>query len=151
LAEGDWLALVRGLASPRIGNIALMLVGAAGYGLSVLLSARALPSFVLIDGVRGGRRRLWRLLIIAYLADGITACGAGLFDPQGAGWAIANNSAPASWLAGAGFLALPWLQTGRAIQSTPSAARVERSWRWLLVGALGTGFFVFVLGAGIHC
>ena len=150
LDDGDWLALIRGCEPQWAWRAAFGLAGAAAYVGVVLLAAAELRAFTAGGDDATLRRRSRRLVLIAYLAAGVTACAAGALDPGGAVWAITNNSAPASFLAGIGLLFVPWLR-GR-MASVPEAGRtmVSRTWGLALwCGAL-VGVFIAVLGRGIR-
>jgi len=150
LGEGDWLALIRGCEPQWIWRAALGLAGAAAYVGVIFLAAAELRAFTAGTDAATVRRRSRRLVLIAYLAGGATACAAGALDPAGAAWAITNNSAPASFLAGIGLLFVPWLR-GR-MESVPEAGRamVIRTWGIALLCAALVGVFIAVLGRGIR-
>jgi hypothetical protein len=145
LGQGDWLSLIRGLKPEWAWLLALEFTGAATYGLSVLLAVREARSFA-VDRVR-----LRDIIIVTYLAGGVVACAAAALDPAGPVWAITENAAPASFLAGIGLLAVPWLRPrlGGEPKVDPGDT-VQASIGWIAGGVLMIVFFVAVLGPGIR-
>jgi len=150
IGTGDWLALTRGRAPGWFWGTALVAAGALAYVATIFLVAGELRRFTAGRDPAVVRRRSRRMVLAAYLGAGVTACAAGALDPAGAAWAILENSAPASLLAGVGLLFVPWLR-GR-LGETPGAgsAPVLRSWGWLLAGTLVIGSFIAVLGPGVR-
>jgi len=143
LGQGDWLSLIRGLKPDWFWLLALEFTGAVTYGLSVILAAREARGFAIDD------RRFWRIIRVTYFAGGAVACAAAALDPAGAGWAIAENAAPASLLAGIGFWAVPWLRSRLGEGTIAGADTVRPSTAWIMGAVLLIVFFIAVLGPGI--
>jgi hypothetical protein len=150
VGAGDWLALIQGRTPGWFWISALVGGGALAYVAAVWLVAAEMRRFTAGTDPIVVRRRCWRMVLTAYLAGGLTACAAGALDPNGAVWAILNNSAPASFLAGVGLLVVPWLRSRFRETMGASSAPVVRSRGWLLAGTGVIGVFVAVLGPGIR-
>ena len=150
VGAGDWLALIRGHTPGWFWVSALVAGGALAYVAAVWLAAAELRRFTAGTDPIVVRRRCWRMVLTAYLAGGLTACAAGALDPNGAAWAILNNSAPASFLAGVGLLVVPWLRSRLGETPGASGTPVVRTRGCLLASAAVIGVFVAVLGPGIR-
>ena len=144
LGAGDWLSLIKGLQPGWLWVLLLELTGAVTYGLAALLAAREARCFAM------STPRLWRVIAVTYLAGGAVACAAAAHDPNGAAWAILDNAAPASLLAGVGFFAVPWLRLRLAGDvRAADTDEVKASVGWILVGVAAIIGFVSILGPGL--
>lgn len=147
---GDWMALIRGLNPQWFWRTILAAIGCVGYVSAFFAAAKELNTFVCASFSSLALQRLFRMVAISYLGAGITACAAGCLDPNGAVWAIAENSAPASFLADSGLLLSPLI--GFKLQRLASIAAdpIQRTRLQLVACTLAISVFIAILGRGIR-
>jgi hypothetical protein len=146
---GDWADFVRGLGPAWVTRLGLTVLGGVTYWLVVLGALRALDPFLSGDGNERVRSAT-RMTLPAYLAGGILSCIAGLFNPVGM-ILVAISSAAASFGGTSGLVWMPQLLHGeRAAASSRTQLLVQRSWGWIVVGAVAAAVFVLVLGPGVR-
>jgi hypothetical protein len=86
----------------------------------------------------------------AYLAGGTLSCIAGLLNPVGM-ILVAISAAAASFGGTSGLAWMPQLLHGeRAAAASEQQRLVQRSWGWIVVGAVAAAVFVLVLGPGVR-
>jgi hypothetical protein len=143
---GDWAAVIRGLEPHWAWQAGLVFLGVASYWLSMRVVGAEMEPFREKDG-RSPRIR--RLCWTPYFTDGILAAIAGLMNPIGFFYVIAS-ALPSTLGANAGLLSLPFVmgQWKRGHEEEP-AGPISRSPAWIVLGAVASLLFIFVLGRGI--
>lgn len=94
----------------------------------------------------GTSQRLRALCWTPYFTDGILAGVAGVFNPAGLFYLIAS-ALPSTLGANAGLTSLPSMMRHRKLENAPILN--PRSSVWIVVAAVASLFFIFVLGSGI--
>ena len=139
---GDWAAVISGLQPHWMWRLILIVVGAGTYYVSMLLVASRLRPF---QGREPGWQNLRSVCWIPYFTDGILAGVAGVFNPAGLFYVLVS-ALPSTLGANAGLMSLPSLMDRRERQDL---VRIPRSVPWIVVGALASLLFIFVVGRGI--
>ena len=146
---GDWADFVRGLGPVWVTRLGLTVLGGVTYWLVVLRALRALDPFLSGDG-KERVRSATRMTVPAYLAGGILSCIAGLLNPVGM-ILVAISAAAASFGGTSGLAWMPQLLHGeRAAVASGKQLLVQRSWGWIVGGAVAAAVFVLVLGPGVR-
>lgn len=144
---GDWGDFVRGFAHPWAWKIALTLLGIATSLLGLAWGSRQLATFL---PPKHSFRDGFRLALIPYLAGGLIATLAGVFNPTSPllilTSAMAASFGGTAWLLWIGSIA--GRRPGLAAPGSP-ALRWERSPAWLGAGAAAAVVYVAVLGPGL--
>ena len=145
---GDWGVVIDSLRPPWIWRGALVLIGGGTYWLATRWTMGQLGSQLRTSG-RARVAEATRYALTAYVIGGLLSLAAGALEPGGA--IIVLISGVAASLGGTSALA--WgpqlLHDPRVGQAAGPRLRVTRDWRWIIAGALGALFFVFVLGRGV--
>jgi hypothetical protein len=140
---GDWADVIHGLERYWIWRVALILVGIASYYASMLLVSAELRRLFASNEAHGRMRSLcWT----PYIADGLLAGTAGLFNPAGLFFVIAS-ALPSTLGATAGLLWLPAMRDH--VRNNARLALINRSGRWIFAAALASLLFIVVLGRGL--
>jgi len=146
---GDWADFVRGIGPAWVTRLGLTVLGGVTYWLVVVRALRALDPFLSGDGEERVRSAT-RMTLPAYLAGGILSCIAGLLNPVGM-VLVAISAAAASFGDTSGLAWMPQLLHGkRAAASGGTQRLVQRSWGWIVGGAMAAAVFVLVLGPGVR-
>jgi hypothetical protein len=140
--EGDWALVIRGLPAPMFWRAALVVLGLVGYSLATRLVARAVGGFA-------GGSDIRRLVLIPYVAAGVAACLAALFDRGDPSGALAG-AARETFLANVVMLALPGSVARRAGVGAPDGIYVARSLGWIMGSAIVFLVFAAVMGRGFR-
>jgi hypothetical protein len=150
---GDWAAVIAGLQPHRLWRLGLIVIGAASYYASMLLvRAKLLP----FREPNPTSRRIRALCWIPYISEGVLAGASGLLNPFGLSY-VFTAALSSSLGANAGLLALPGmmrLRTRSEPKSEPVAdiapvAPIRRSIAWIIIGAIASLLFIFVMGLGL--
>ena len=144
---GDWARVIQGLQPAWAWRVGLTVTGAMAYWLSVWFALLELRPFL---GAAGEMRlrRARRLTQIAYYADGILSCVAGLFNPVGM-VLVAISAAAASFGGGSGLAWMGLLLRGPRVRSCEfQMPEIRRSWGWIVVAGILAVCFIAVLGPG---
>ncbi len=142
---GDWAAVIRGLQPHWMWQLGLVVLGVASYYGSMLIVGTQLKPFRAKDEKT---QRLRGLCWTPYFADGILAGLGGLLNPAGLFYVIAS-ALPSTLGANAGLLSLPSLMRRWSRGEDETVGPIERSTAWIVVGAIASLLFIFVLGRGI--
>ena len=147
-AFGDWAAVISGLAPAWLWRTILVIIGVAGYYLSMQFIARAIRPFG--SSLEGPTRdRLRRITLIPFLtALGLAFLG-GLPNPRG--WAMVFSAAVPAAAACFGLTQMDHLpEAYRPNPVAPAAEPIRRSIPWIVTGCLVAVLFVAILGPGIR-
>jgi len=142
---GDWEAVIRGLQPYWMWRLGLIVLGVISYYASMLLVAAELKQFL---GAEKGWRRIRGLSWTQYFSDGILAGVAGLLNPAGLFYVIAS-ALPSTLGANAGLLSLPSLSRKWKPNSAEPVGPIQRSGAWIVVSAVASLLYIFVLGRGL--
>lgn len=145
---GDWAEVIRGLQPHWMWQLGLVAIGIASYYGSMLLVAAQLKPFQCKDNE--GSRRLRGLCWTPYFTDGILAGLGGLLNPAGLFYVIAS-ALPSTLGANAGLLSLPGMMRrwSRGKSKEEQIGSIGRSPAWIVVAAIASLMFIFVLGRGL--
>jgi hypothetical protein len=140
---GDAAVLIAGLQPPLLWRVALVLLGAVIYFLSMRVAAAELKRLASADT---DPKRLWRLVWIPYTTAGVFACCCGaLNQTMGVGSAV-GLAAASSFGGSFGLLRLPDLQRGWV--ATEVLPTRYLSWSPIWGGAAVVTIVVFILFIG---
>jgi len=147
---GDWESFVRGLPSPDIWKIGLVLLGVLISLLGLFLGVRYLEPFAgrATTGPEARRRRRLKLIFTPYLVSGIVATLASVFNPTSP-LLILISGAAASFGGNAFLLFI--LSFAHKTPATTSEIPLTptRDWLWIGLGIVALFVFFFVLGPGL--
>jgi hypothetical protein len=143
---GDWAAVIRGLQPHWMWQLGLVALGVASYYASMLIVAAQLKPFQAEDS--DGSRRLRGLCWTPYFTDGILAGLGGLLNPAGLFYVIAS-ALPSTLGANAGLLSLPSMMRRWSRGKEEQIGPIGRGTAWIVVAAIASLMFVFVLGRGL--
>ncbi len=146
---GDWAEFVKGLEPAWRWRVGLTVLGVTSYLMFVWLALLELRPLIGSDPVKR-RLRATRLTVWPYLAGGTLSCLAGLFNPIGM-ILVAISAAAASFGGTSGLAWMAQWLNGGAIPAGPPTrpAYIGRSWGWIIVGAILSAAFIFLLGRGV--
>jgi hypothetical protein len=136
---GDWAEVIKGWQPHWAWQVGLVVVGVISYYASMLLVAAELRPFL---------GRLRALAWTPYITEGVLAGLGGLLNPAGLFYVIAS-ALPSTLGANCGLLALPGIMHGWKCPEQDRAGPVPRSMPWIVVGAVASALFIFVLGRGL--
>lgn len=139
--------LIYQLAPEWLWRTSLTIIGIASYFASVLIAVREIDPH--IAGAGRARIRSARLLALtSYLTGAVTSIGIGLLNPHGF-IIVAISSAASSLGAASGLL---WMMQllNRDRQVAEPGLVIQRSWRWMALGAIVTIFYAVIFGPTIH-
>jgi hypothetical protein len=147
LGNGDWAAVIAGLAPPAAWRAGLGLAGLAAYVIAVRWAASTMFTFVDRGEVAAGDLR--RLTLPAYLASGVLMTVASVFNPISPSL-ILLSGVGASFGLNCGLLFVPGMTGSRrhGAESANRALSLSLLWAGLAVVTVAT--FVAVLGRGIR-
>jgi hypothetical protein len=147
LGNGDWAAVIAGLAPTLAWRVALALVGASGYALALRATAAALSRFV----ERGelAASQVGALTLPAYLAGGVLMTLASVFNPISPNL-ILLSGVGASFGLNAGFLFLPGIVGGHGTRGPAPGRLSAPSLAWLGCALVVGAAFVALLGPGVR-
>jgi hypothetical protein len=140
---GDWAAVIRGLQPHWMWQLGLVVLGMASYYASMLLVAAQLRPFRSDEPLRF-RGLCWT----PYFTDGILAGVSGLLNPAGLFYVIAS-ALPSTLGANAGLLSLPSMLRRQTRGEEEQVGPIGHSTVWIVVGAIASLLFIFVLGRGL--
>jgi len=143
LPFGDVHAAIQGVPFQLAWQVAFVIAGIVLYRAAFRDARRALRGWS--AGV--GQETLSRIVLIPYLAMGITNTLAALFNPAGAA-AGALWAAAATFGAGYGLVAAASSLDG-AGAAAATGSRIPRSGGWIAAGVASTLILLLVLGPGV--
>ena len=142
---GDWAVVIAGLHAHWLWRSLLVVVGIAAYYGAVLVVGTSLVRYVAIP--RDDTRRMRKLTLIPYLSAILLLSAGGLANPIGI-QLVWQSALPATAGADCGLL---WLRYYIPTGTIPErgSERIERNYGWIIVAAILSLIFIFVLGRGI--
>lgn len=146
---GDWAHVVDGLGSPVLFRGGMSILGAVLYFVvAPRLLMPPLDPFLGRDlEVRLGRAR--SLSLVPYFAGGVSLILAGILNPYGV--RVVLISAVAAAFGGTSLLAwYPGIPRKFSQQTPEVPLPIQRSWGWIIAGAIVLAVFVLVLGPGVR-
>jgi hypothetical protein len=135
--SGDMRQVIEGLQPIWLWRLGLVLIGGASVWGSILAVGMKLKPF------DDQKRRLFRLVWTSYVTAGVVAGLAGLFNPRGLWFvlmAALNGLGPTFAL-----ILMPGIMRDWRLSNEP-ANQIERSRTWIVIGAICSLTFIFVLG-----
>ena len=141
--KDDWSYLITGLQPSWFWRTLLVVIGLILYYTTIRIASAKL---MLITGDDSGRRK--QLILVPYLAAGVSACFAALFDLSGSLPAI-KEDALETFVGFVGFLLI--LRANDKIESNYGSNHtpVKRDMKWIISVALLYVIFVVIMGHGI--
>lgn len=145
---GDWAAVISGLAPAWFWRTLLVIIGVAGYYVSMQFVARAIRPFG--SSSEGPTRdRLRRITLISFLAAIGLAFLGGLANPGG--WAMVFSAAVPAAAASFGLTQMNHVpEAYRTNPAAPAGEPISLSVRWIVAACLVALVFVAILGPGIR-
>jgi len=142
---GDWQQVIAPMQPHWLWRALLILAGAALYYVAVRLVGGSLVRFVGVRLEDGPRFR--SLTFIPYFSALAILAAGGLLNPEGIQY-VWLSALPASAGADCGLL---WMRYYIPKSTVPERGSpgIARSYAWIMVGALLSLAFVFILGRGI--
>jgi hypothetical protein len=142
---GDWAAVIHGLPAHWLWRSLLVVIGIASYYGTVLVVGGGLVRYVGVP--RNDLRRLRRLTWIPYFSSVVILSLAGILNPIGI-QLMWQSAVPAAAGAHSGLL---WLMyyIPRGTLAERRSEGIDRSHAWIVVAAVLSLIFIFVLGRGI--
>jgi hypothetical protein len=140
LDSGDMRQVIEGLQPLWLWRLGLVLVGGASFYGSIMAAGLKLKLF------DDQKRRLFQLVWISYITAGLVAGLAGLFNPRG--WRFVLIAALNGFGPQIPLIRLPGMTRGWRPSNEP-AKHIERSLTWIVIGAISSLTFIFLLGPGV--
>jgi hypothetical protein len=144
---GDAAVIIAGLKPHILWRVVLVLLGAGVYYLSMRVAASELQRLV---GSHDGRRSVFRLVWIPYVAAGVFACCAAAQNRTMAPGLALGMAAASSFGAGFGMLRLPDMQRQMPMRTPITGDYLGWSIGWALASLLVVAGFLFVIGPGLE-
>lgn len=142
---GDWADVIQGLRPHGLWRVLLVVGGALAFWVALVIAGSALIRSVGIP--RSERRRIGRLMLVAYLSAVAIACIGGALNPEGIQY-VFRSSLPATAGAGSGLLYMQYYAR-RNIRPATNVEPINRSYAWIGVTAACVLPYILVLGRGI--
>lgn len=142
---GDWATVIRGLQPHWRWQVGLVVLGLGSYYASMLVVAASMKPFQRKDE---NSRRLRALCWTPYFTDGTLAGIGALFNPLGLFYVLAS-ALPSTLGANAGMLSLPGMIRRPSSDGEGQVEPIRRNLIWIATSAVGSLFFILVLGRGI--
>ncbi|HEY4949658.1 MAG TPA: hypothetical protein VIH88_04935 [Candidatus Acidoferrales bacterium] len=142
---GDWAVVIAGLHPHWPWRLLLVVVGIAAYYGAVLVVGTSLVQYVAVP--RDDTRRMRKLTFIPYLSAILLLSAGGLANPIGI-QLVWQSALPATAGADCGLL---WLRNYIPRGTIPERGSegIDRNYWWIIVAAILSLIFIFVLGRGI--
>src|ERR1700721_1690489 len=142
---GDWAVVIADLPAHWMWRTLLIVIGIAAYYVAVLVVGIGLVRYVGVP--RAEQRRLRRLTLIPYVSAALLLAAGGLLNPIGI--QLVWQSAPPG--AGGAHSGLLWLRYYIPRKTIPERGSegIGRRYVWIIVAAIFSLVFIFVLGRGI--
>jgi hypothetical protein len=142
---GDWAVVIAGLQPQWLWRTLLVLTGIAAYYGAVLLVGIGLVRYV--GAPRNKPQRLRTLTFIPYVSSVLLSVAGGLMNPIGI-QLVWQSALPGAAGAGSGLLWLRYYIPKGTVPERRSDG-IDRNYPWIIVAAILSLVFVFVLGRGI--
>jgi hypothetical protein len=142
---GDWAVVIADLPAHWMWRTLLIVIGIAAYYVAVLGVGIGLVRYVGVP--QAEPRRLRRLTFIPYFSAALLLAAGGLLNPIGI-QLIWQSALPGAAGAHSGLL---WLRYYIPAKSMPERGSqgIGRNYVWIIVAAVFSLVFIFVLGRGI--
>ncbi len=140
----DWSYLIAGLQPAWFWRTILVIIGVVLYYSTIRIAS---AKILLISGDGSERKR--KLILVPYLAAGVSACFAASFDLLGSLFAI-KEGALETFVGFVGFLLI--LRANDKIESNYDSnhSPVKRDMKWIISVAVLYIIFVVVMGHGMR-
>jgi hypothetical protein len=142
---GDWAVVIVDLHPHWLWRTLLVVVGMAAYYISVLVVGIGLVRYVGVP--RAEPRRLRRLTFIPYFSAALLLAAGGLLNPIGI-QLVWQSALPGAAGAHSGLLWLRYYIPRKTVPEVRSEV-IGRTYVWIIVAAIFSLVFIFVLGRGI--
>jgi hypothetical protein len=142
---GDWAVVIAELPEHWLWRTMLVVVGMAAYYVAVLVVGTGLVRYVGVP--RADQRRLLRLTFIPYFSAALLLAAGGLLNPIGI-QLVWQSALPGAAGAHNGLLWLRYYIPRKTVPEVGSEG-IGRSYIWIIVAAIFSLVFIFVLGRGI--
>lgn len=145
---GDWAGVIAGLQPYALWRVLLVVGGVLGFWGALVVSGTGLFRYVGFQ--RSERRRIGRLMRVAYLSAVIISCLGGLLNPEGIKL-VFLSALPATAGAGSGLLYMQYYarKNAQPAVNAESIKSINRSAAWIGASAVCALLFILVLGRGI--
>ena len=141
--KDDWSYLITGLQPSWFWRTLLVVIGLILYYTTIRIASAKL---MLITGDDSGRRK--QLILVPYLAAGVSACFAALFDLSGSLPAI-KEDALETFVGFIGFLLILRINNKTKPSLDLNLLPVTRNMKWIISIAVLYIIFIVVMGHGI--
>jgi hypothetical protein len=142
---GDWAVVTADLHPHWLWRTLLVVVGMAAYYISVLVVGIGLAKYVSVPPAE--QRRLRRLTFIPYFSAALLLAAGGLLNPIGI-QLVWQSALPGAAGAHSGLLWLRYYIPRKTVPERGSEG-IGRNYVWIIVAAICSLVFIFVLGRGI--
>ena len=142
---GDWAAVIADLPAHWLWRTLLIVIGIAAYYVAVLVVGIELVRYVGVP--RTEQRRLRKLTFIPYFSAALLLAAGGLLNPIGI-QLVWQSALPGAAGAHSGLLWLRYYIPRKTVPERGSQA-IGRNYVWIILAAILSLFFIFVLGRGI--
>jgi hypothetical protein len=142
---GDWAVVIADLHAHWLWRTLLVVTGMAAYYIALLVVGTGLVRYVGVP--RTEPRRLRKLTFIPYFSAASILCAGGLLNPIGI-QLVWQSALPGAAGANSGLL---WLRHYIPKKTVPDlrSEGISRNYVWIIVAAILSLIFIFVLGRGI--
>ena len=142
---GDWAVVIADLPRHWLWRTLLVIIGMAAYYVAVLVVGTGLVRYVGVPRVE--LRRLRKLTFIPYFSAALLLAAGGLLNPIGI-QLVWQSALPGAAGAHSGLLWLRYYIPSKTVPEVESA-EIGRSYVWIVVAAILSLLFIFVLGRGV--
>jgi hypothetical protein len=142
---GDWAVVIAELPAHWLWRTLLVIVGMAAYYISILVVGIGLVRYVGVP--RAEQRRLRKLTLIPYFSAALLLAAGGLLNPIGI-QLVWQSALPGAAGAHSGLLWLRYYIPRKTVPERGSEG-IGRNYGWIIVAAILSLVFIFVLGRGI--
>jgi hypothetical protein len=142
---GDWAVVIADLHAHWLWRTLLVVTGMAAYYIALLVAGTGLVRYVGVP--RTEPRRLRKLTFIPYFSAASILCAGGLLNPIGI-QLVWQSALPGAAGANSGLLWLRYYIPKTTVPELGSEG-IGRNYVWIIVAAILSLIFIFVLGRGI--
>jgi len=142
---GDWAVVIADMPAHWLWRTLLVVVGISAYYFAVSVVGNGLVTYVGVP--RTEQRRLRRLTLIPYFSAALLLAAGGLLNPIGI-QLVWQSALPGAAGADSGLLWLRYYIPRKVIPERGSEG-IGRNYVWIIVAAILSLVFIFVLGRGI--
>jgi hypothetical protein len=142
---GDWAVVIADLPAHWMWRTLLIVIGIAAYYVAVLVVGIGLVRYVGVRQAEPGRLR--KLTFIPYFSAALLLAAGGLLNPIGI-QLVWQSALPGAAGAHSGLLWLRYYIPAKTMPERGSEG-IGRNYVWIIVAAIFSLVFIFVLGRGI--